>query len=135
MPIKRFETGTRLSMGVAHGNTVYLAGVVPDDYSLDAKGQIVPVLGDLHQVLGELRMIAEDAHEVGVGAQALGDAGSEPVGLNQHRDQLFEIVHPGTLGQVPQSFHAAFAGLQLQIHKPEFFADFRMGVLQFFGNL
>src|SRR5258708_21768993 len=31
MAIKRFETGTRLSMAVAHGNTVYLAGEVDGD--------------------------------------------------------------------------------------------------------
>jgi enamine deaminase RidA (YjgF/YER057c/UK114 family) len=51
MAIKRFETGTRLSMAVAHGNTVYLAGVVPDDYSLDAKGQTEQILAKIDKLL------------------------------------------------------------------------------------
>ena len=51
MAIKRFETGTRLSQAVVHGNTVYLAGVVPDDYSLDAKGQTEQILAKIDKLL------------------------------------------------------------------------------------
>jgi enamine deaminase RidA (YjgF/YER057c/UK114 family) len=50
--IKRIETGTRLSQGVVHGDTVYLAGVVPDDYSLDAKGQTEQILRKIDRLLG-----------------------------------------------------------------------------------
>jgi hypothetical protein len=46
-----------------------------------------------------------------VGAQALRDAGSEAVGLNQHGDQFFEIVDPGAFGQVAKRFDAPLAGL------------------------
>src|ERR1700722_7072278 len=71
-----------------------------------------------------LRHLARlDAHEVGVRAQALRDAGTETVGLNQHRDQLLQIVDPGTLGQVAQRLDAALTGLQLEIHQTELFAD------------
>lgn len=31
MTIQRFETGARMSKAVAHGNTVYLAGIVADE--------------------------------------------------------------------------------------------------------
>ena len=51
MAIKRFETGTRLSQAVVHGNTAYLAGVVPDDYSLDAKGQTEQILAKIDKLL------------------------------------------------------------------------------------
>jgi enamine deaminase RidA (YjgF/YER057c/UK114 family) len=51
MTIKRIETGTRLSQGVVHGDTVYLAGVVPDDYSLDAKGQTEQIVRKIDRLL------------------------------------------------------------------------------------
>src|SRR5260370_1141699 len=47
MAIKRFKTGTRLSQAVVHGDTVYLAGVVADDYSLDSKGQTTQILAKI----------------------------------------------------------------------------------------
>src|SRR5258708_38633086 len=39
MAIQRFNVGKRLSEAVIHGNTVYLAGEVPDDATLDIGGQ------------------------------------------------------------------------------------------------
>ncbi len=51
MSIKRIETGTRLSQVVVHGDTVYTAGVVADDYSLDAKGQTEQILAKLDRLL------------------------------------------------------------------------------------
>ena len=38
MSIKRLNVGKRLSEIVVHGNTVYLAGEVPDDATLDITG-------------------------------------------------------------------------------------------------
>ena len=35
MSIQRFETGPRMSQAVIHGDTVYLAGQVPDDATAD----------------------------------------------------------------------------------------------------
>ena len=40
MSIKRLNVGKRLSEIVVHGNTVYLAGEVPDDATLDITGRI-----------------------------------------------------------------------------------------------
>jgi enamine deaminase RidA (YjgF/YER057c/UK114 family) len=51
MAIKRFETGTRMSQCVVHGDTVYMAGVVADDYSLDAKGQTEQILAKIDRLL------------------------------------------------------------------------------------
>jgi UrcA family protein len=44
MAVKRIETRTHLSQGVVHGETVYLAAVVADDYLLNAKGQTAQIL-------------------------------------------------------------------------------------------
>jgi enamine deaminase RidA (YjgF/YER057c/UK114 family) len=51
MSIKRIETGTRLSQVVVHGDTVYTAGVVADDYSLDTKGQTEQILAKIDRLL------------------------------------------------------------------------------------
>ncbi len=69
-------------------------------------------------------------HEVGVRAQALGDACTEAVGLDEHGDQLLEVVDTGALGEVAQGFHAAFTGLQFEVDEAELFADLRMGMFQ-----
>src|SRR5260221_10966851 len=49
--IKPCDPGPRLSQAVVHGNTAYLAGVVPDDYSLDAKGQTEQILAKIDKLL------------------------------------------------------------------------------------
>lgn len=51
MTIQRHNVGKRLSEIVVHGNTVYLAGVVPDDYSLDAKGQTEQIVAKIDKLL------------------------------------------------------------------------------------
>jgi enamine deaminase RidA (YjgF/YER057c/UK114 family) len=51
MTIKRIETGTRLSNAVVHCDTVYLAGIVADDYALDAKGQTEQILRKIDKLL------------------------------------------------------------------------------------
>jgi enamine deaminase RidA (YjgF/YER057c/UK114 family) len=51
MAIKRFEMGARMSQCVVHGDTAYLAGVVADDYSLDAKGQTEQILAKIDRLL------------------------------------------------------------------------------------
>jgi len=53
MSIQRFDTGPRMSLGVAHGNTVYLAGLVPDDGSLDMEGQTKQVLAKIDAQLAK----------------------------------------------------------------------------------
>jgi enamine deaminase RidA (YjgF/YER057c/UK114 family) len=51
MTIKRFNVGKRLSEAVVHGNTIYLAGEVPDDTSKDITGQTEEVLAKIDKLL------------------------------------------------------------------------------------
>ena len=57
MSIKRHGVGPRLSQAVVHGNTVYLAGIVPDDASLDAKAQTEQIL---RKIDGLLKSVGSD---------------------------------------------------------------------------
>ena len=59
-PVRRFNVGDRLSeMAVFHG-TVYLAGQVPDDGTLDIRGQTRQVLAHVDRLLAEAH--TENAH-------------------------------------------------------------------------
>ena len=49
--IKRLETGPRMSQAVVHGNTVYLAGQVADDPSMDVVGQTRQILASIDKLL------------------------------------------------------------------------------------
>ena len=51
MTIQRMNVGKRLSEIVIHGNTVYLAGEVPDDGTLDITGQTEQVLAKIEKLL------------------------------------------------------------------------------------
>jgi enamine deaminase RidA (YjgF/YER057c/UK114 family) len=51
MTIKRINVGKRLSEAVVHGNTIYLAGEVPDDTSKDITGQTEEVLKKIDALL------------------------------------------------------------------------------------
>lgn len=53
MEIKRLHVGKRLSEVAIHNNTVYLAGQIPDDLSLDINGQTREVLAHVDRLLGE----------------------------------------------------------------------------------
>ena len=57
MTIQRFNVGKRLSKCVVHGNTVYLAGEVPDDGSKDITGQTEEVLA---RIDGLLKQVGSD---------------------------------------------------------------------------
>jgi enamine deaminase RidA (YjgF/YER057c/UK114 family) len=52
-PLRRLHVGARLSEVAIHGSTVYLAGQVPDDASLDIRGQTAQVLGHVERLLAE----------------------------------------------------------------------------------
>ena len=54
MAIQRFNVGKRLSEIVVHGNTVYLAGEVPDDGTLDITGQTEQVLAKIDKLLKQV---------------------------------------------------------------------------------
>ncbi|MDR2215357.1 MAG: RidA family protein [Nevskiaceae bacterium] len=53
MTIQRLHVGKRLSQIVIHGNTVYLAGEVPDDGSKDVAGQTEEVLSKIDKLLAQ----------------------------------------------------------------------------------
>lgn len=53
MTIERIEAGARMSMGVVHGNTVYLAGLVASDPSADTKGQTEQILARIDELLAK----------------------------------------------------------------------------------
>lgn len=51
MSIERYKVGPRLSQGVKHGDTIYVAGTVADDPSAGAKGQTEQILRKIDGVL------------------------------------------------------------------------------------
>lgn len=51
--IRRLAEEGRLSGAVVHGGTVYLAGQVSDDPSLDAEGQAADILRQIDRLLSE----------------------------------------------------------------------------------
>lgn len=53
MSITRLQPEARLSGAVVHGKTVYLAGQVADDTSLDAEGQTADILRQIDALLAE----------------------------------------------------------------------------------
>ncbi len=53
MTIRRLQPEGRLSGAVVHGNTVYLAGQVADDPTLDAEGQTADILAQIDTLLAE----------------------------------------------------------------------------------
>jgi len=54
MAIQRHNVGKRLSEIVVHGNTVYLAGEVPDDEKKDIVGQTQEVLAKIDKLLAKV---------------------------------------------------------------------------------
>ena len=53
MSLERHHVGKRLSEMVVHGGTVYLAGQVASDMTLDIIGQTEQVLASIDRLLGE----------------------------------------------------------------------------------
>ena len=53
MTITRIKPGPRMSQAVVHGDTVYTAGQVADDSSLDVGGQTAQVLAKIDSLLAE----------------------------------------------------------------------------------
>jgi enamine deaminase RidA (YjgF/YER057c/UK114 family) len=53
MSIHRIGVGPRMSKAVRHGDTIYLAGQVPDNASEDVAGQTRQVLAKIDAILAE----------------------------------------------------------------------------------
>ncbi len=54
MSIQRIDVGPRLCEMAIHNGTAYLAGQVPEDTSLDARGQTAQVLGFIDTLLARV---------------------------------------------------------------------------------
>ncbi len=53
MSVTRHEPGPILSLAAEHGNTVYLAGIVPKNLKNDIKGQTAEVLAEIDRLLAK----------------------------------------------------------------------------------
>lgn len=53
MTIRRLQPEGRLSGAVVHGNTIFLAGQVADDPTLDTEGQTADILSQIDALLAE----------------------------------------------------------------------------------
>lgn len=53
MAIERIDKTNRMSQAVVHGNTVYLAGQVAEDFKADIKGQTQSVLSKIDALLAK----------------------------------------------------------------------------------
>jgi enamine deaminase RidA (YjgF/YER057c/UK114 family) len=53
MSIERIKPGSRMSLAVVHGDTVYLAGLTADDASQDVKGQTAQILAKIDALLAQ----------------------------------------------------------------------------------
>jgi enamine deaminase RidA (YjgF/YER057c/UK114 family) len=51
MSIERIEPGPRMSKVVVHGDTVYTAGIVSSDSTLDTAGQTANILAEIDRIL------------------------------------------------------------------------------------
>ena len=92
----------------------------------------------LHGGLGGLffgQLTAADAHRVALRAECLGDAGAEPVGLDQHGRQGAQVGHAGPRAQFVEHFGAGAAHLQLEIGQGELLGQDAVGPLHFVGHL
>lgn len=73
MTITRFQPGARMSMAVRHGDTVYLAGQVPNDWNGTIEQQTQEVLDTIDKLLAEAGTDKSKALFVQVILQSIGD--------------------------------------------------------------
>lgn len=77
--IHRFDVGARLSEMAVHGNTVYLAGQVAGDGSLDIGGQTQQVLASIDALLARA---GSDKHRILMAQIFLADLDADFAGMN-----------------------------------------------------
>src|SRR5712671_2586726 len=63
-------------------------------------------------------------------AEGLSDAGSEAVGLYQCTNKRTNVVNPGSVHQIAESFRTGFTCTHFQIYQVELVAEVGMGVVQ-----
>ena len=75
------------------------------------------------------------AHGIALRAKCLGDARTEPVGLDQHGGQRPQVGHAGSGAQFVQDLDARPSHLQLEIGDGELFGQDAVRTSHFFGDL
>ncbi len=90
MTLRRLQPEGRLSGAVVHGATVYLAGQVADDPTLDAEGQTADVLRQIDALLAEAG--TEKSHLVSVQV-FLADIRDAPA-MNRAWDAWLDAANP-----------------------------------------
>ena len=96
---------------------------------IDSSFSVGVFLGSLFGVLPAL-----DAHEIGVRAQRIPNAGAEAIGLDQDGHQLAQFGLSGAFRQIVQCLAAALPRAHLERHQAEFVTDILVGDTQFPGD-
>ncbi len=91
MPIRRLQPEGRLSGAVVHGNTIYLAGQVADDPSLDAEAQTADILRQIEALLAEAG--ADKSHLLVVPQVFLADI-ADVAAMNRAWDAWLDPANP-----------------------------------------
>jgi enamine deaminase RidA (YjgF/YER057c/UK114 family) len=89
MTIRRLAPEARLSGATIHGNTVYLAGQVADDATLDAEGQMADILAQIDALLAEAGTDKRHLLQVHIFIQAWADF----PGMNRAWDAWIDPAH------------------------------------------
>jgi enamine deaminase RidA (YjgF/YER057c/UK114 family) len=89
MTIRRLAPEARLSGATVHGKTVYLAGQVADDTSLDAEGQMADILAQIDALLAEAGTDKTGLLQVHIFIQDFSDF----AGMNRAWDSWVDPAH------------------------------------------
>jgi len=89
MTIRRLAPEARLAGATVHGNTVYLAGQVADDTSLDSEGQMADILRQVDALLAEAGTDKRHLLQVHIFIQDFADF----VGMNRAWDAWIDREH------------------------------------------
>ncbi len=90
MAIQRFEKNTRRSRVSVHGDTVYLAGQVADDVSLDIVGQTKQALANVDKMLALAGTDKSQVLSVTIWIQSMADVAK----MNEVWDQWIDKDSP-----------------------------------------
>src|SRR5436190_21277326 len=105
MTIQRHHIGARLSEMVVHNGTVYLAGQIADDPSLDATGQARQILAHIDRLLAE---VGSDKTKILTATIFLADMAD------------FAAMNMAWEEWVPKGHTPARATVQAKMFKPEY---------------
>lgn len=101
MTIRRLMPEARLSGATVHGKTVYLAGQVADDATLDAEGQMADILRQIDALLAEAGTDKRHLLMVQIYIQDLADF----EGMNRAWDAWIDPAHLPARATVRADLH------------------------------